>query len=68
MLSNPQHNPLRRSRYNRVIAGVCGGLGEFFGIRAFWFRLAFVIAFIPGGVPGLGLYLLLWLIIPSAHN
>lgn len=56
---------LRRSRRNRVFLGVCGGLAEFFGISAFWFRLAFLIAFIPGGVPGLTLYLLLWLIIPG---
>lgn len=59
-------NKLRRSRSNRVIFGVCGGLAEFFGISAFWFRLAFLIALIPGGVPGIGLYLLMWLIIPSA--
>jgi phage shock protein C len=56
---------LRRSRTNRVIFGVCGGLAEFFGISAFWFRLAFLIALIPGGVPGIGMYLLLWLIVPS---
>jgi phage shock protein C len=59
---------LRRSRHNRVLAGVCGGLAEFFGISAFWFRLAFLIAFIPGGVPGIGLYLLAWLIIPKASD
>jgi phage shock protein C len=59
-------NVLRRSRRNRLLAGVCGGLSEFFGISAFWFRLAFLIAFIPGGVPGIGLYLLCWLIIPKA--
>jgi phage shock protein C len=58
--------PLRRSRHNRILAGVCGGLAEFFGISAFWFRLAFFIAFLPGGVPGVLLYLLAWLIIPSA--
>ena len=57
---------LRRSRRDRVIAGVCGGLGEFFGITPVWFRLAFIIAAIPGGVPGISLYLLLWLIIPNA--
>lgn len=57
--------PLRRSRRNRVLFGVCGGLAEFFGISAFWFRLAFVIAFIPGGFPGLLTYFLLWFIIPS---
>ena len=48
-----------------MIGGVCGGLGEFFGITPIWFRLAFIIAAIPGGVPGIGLYLLLWLIIPN---
>ncbi len=58
-------NRLRRSRRNRIIAGVAGGLGEFFGLSAFWFRLAFLIALLPGGVPGILLYLLLWLIIPS---
>ncbi len=57
--------PLRRSRRNRVFLGVCGGLAEFFGISAFWFRLGFLIALIPGGVPGLLLYLLLALVIPS---
>ncbi len=59
---------LRRSRHNRMLAGVCGGLSEFFGISAFWFRLAFLIAFIPGGVPGIGLYSLAWLIIPKARD
>lgn len=58
-------NALRRSRSNRVVAGVCGGLGEFFGISAFWFRLAFLIALIPGGVPGLVPYIILWIVIPK---
>ncbi len=56
---------LRRSRRDRVFLAVCGGLGEFFGVSSFWFRLAFLIALIPGGVPGFSLYLLMWLIIPS---
>lgn len=56
---------LRRSRRNRVVAGVCGGLGEFFGISSIWFRIAFLIALLPGGVPGILIYLLLVLIIPS---
>lgn len=60
-----QRKVLRRSKSNRVIAGVCGGLAEFFGISSFWFRLAMVIAFIPGGVPGLLIYLILWMVIPS---
>jgi phage shock protein C len=60
-----QRKVLRRSRSNRMLAGVCGGLAEFFGISAFWFRLAMFIAFIPGGVPGILVYLLLWIMIPS---
>lgn len=57
---------LRRSRRNRIVAGVCGGLAEFYGISSLWLRLAFLIALLPGGVPGLGLYLVLWLIMPPA--
>ena len=64
-MSVAQKNVLRRSRSDRVLAGVCGGLGEFFGISAFWFRLAFFIAFIPGGIPGLVPYLVLWIVIPK---
>jgi len=64
MASN-ERKILRRSRSNRIFAGVCGGLAEFFGIKAFWFRLAFLIALIPGGVPGFLLYLILWIIIPN---
>ena len=60
--------PLRRSRRNRVIAGVCGGMAEFFGISAFWFRLAFLIALLPGGVPGIVAYVLFWLIVPKASE
>jgi len=60
-----QRQTLRRSKNNRIIAGVCGGLAEFFGISAFWFRLAMFIAFIPGGVPGILIYLIAMIMIPS---
>jgi phage shock protein PspC (stress-responsive transcriptional regulator) len=60
-----QKKVLRRSRSNRMLAGVCGGLAEFFGISAFWFRLGMFIAFIPGGVPGVLIYLIMWLMIPN---
>jgi len=64
-VSQTSPRALRRSRSDRVIAGVCGGLGEFFGISPTWFRLGFLIALIPGGIPGIGAYLLLWLIVPA---
>jgi len=64
-MSANEKKVLRRSRHNRIFAGVCGGLADFFGISAFWFRLAFLIALLPGGVPGFLLYLFFWLIIPN---
>ncbi len=63
-MSNSVHQ-LRRSKDNRIIAGVCGGLSEFFGIGAFWFRLAFFLLLLPGGLPGLIPYLIFWLIVPN---
>ncbi len=52
-------------RQNGIIGGVCGGLAEFFGISTFWFRALFALLMIPGGVPGLIPYLLMWIIIPA---
>ena len=54
----------RLKRQNGMVAGVCGGLGAFFGISAFWFRVLFLVLMIPGGLPGLLPYLLLWIIMP----
>lgn len=64
-MTNETVHRLRRSRSDRVLAGVCGGLGSFFGIRPFWFRLAFLILALPGGLPGIVPYLILWIIIPK---
>jgi len=60
-----QRQALRRSKQNRVVAGVCGGLAEFFGVSSFWFRLAFLLALIPGGVPGILVYIVIMMIVPS---
>lgn len=60
-----QTRSLRRSKSNRVFAGVCGGLSEFFGISSFWFRLAFLLALVPGGVPGILVYIIMWMVVPS---
>ena len=58
-----RENKLRRQ--NGIVAGVCGGLAEFTGVNVFWFRLGFAILLIPGGLPGLIPYLILWIIIPK---
>lgn len=55
---------LRRSRQDRVVAGVCGGLGTYLGVDPLWFRLAFVVLTVGGGA-GILIYLVAWLIIPE---
>ena len=47
-----------------MVAGVCAGLAEWTGINVFWFRLAFVLLLLPGGLPGLVPYMVLWIVIP----
>lgn len=54
---------LYRSRANRIIAGVCGGLGEYFSIDATIVRLVFAATIFFGG-GGAFVYLLLWAIVP----
>lgn len=55
-------------RQNGILAGVCGGLGEFFGISPFWFRLAVILMMLPGGVPGILIYLIAWIVIPKQRG
>lgn len=55
---------LYRSRSNRQIGGVCGGIAEFFDLDPTLIRLFFVFAFLLGG-HGLLVYLVLWLIVPE---
>ncbi len=54
---------LYRSGRDRVLAGVAGGLGEYFDLDPVWFRIGFVVLAIGGG-SGLLIYLLMWLVIP----
>lgn len=54
----------RLQRQNGIFAGVCGGLAAFTGISVFWFRLLFVILLLPGGLPGLLPYIILWIVMP----
>lgn len=58
--------PLRRTLANRQIAGVCGGLGDYFGIDPTAVRVAYVlISIFSAAFPGILIYLLLWFLIPE---
>lgn len=58
---------LFRDPDNRMVGGVCSGLGAYFSIDPVWFRLAFVFAVLLGG-SGILVYLILWIILPSART
>jgi phage shock protein PspC (stress-responsive transcriptional regulator) len=60
----PPQRVLRRSRTDRVGAGVAGGLGEYFGVDAVLFRVLFATAAFFGGA-GVLAYLLAWAAIPE---
>jgi phage shock protein PspC (stress-responsive transcriptional regulator) len=64
--ASPSHGTRRlaRSRHDRKVAGVAGGLGAYFGVDPVIFRVGFVAATLLGG-SGLLLYLLAWLVIPE---
>lgn len=55
---------LYRSRENRVLAGVCGGLGGYFNVDPVIFRVLFVLLALPGGLPGVIPYIVLLIIVP----
>lgn len=55
---------LYRSETNSVIAGVAGGLGEFFNIDPVIFRILLVLSVTAGGM-GLIVYILMWIFIPT---
>ncbi len=55
---------LYRSETNKVIAGVCGGLGEYFNIDPTILRIIIVFITLFGG-SGIILYIILWIVIPT---
>lgn len=54
---------LRRSN-DKIIAGVCGGIAEYFNVDPVIVRLLFVIGFFAAGIPIL-IYPILWLVMPA---
>jgi phage shock protein C len=54
-----------RPRNDRVLAGVAAGLANYFGINVTLVRIVWILLLLPGGLPGLIPYLLLWAIMPS---
>ncbi len=68
---DPDIRQIKRKRLfrdidNRLIGGVCSGLGAYFKLDPVWFRVAFIIATLSG--LSILVYLILWIIIPPART
>lgn len=65
-MSTPHPRPLRRSRTDRVIAGVCAGLAHHFGLDVSLMRVLYVlVSILSAAFPGILVYIVLWLVIPE---
>ena len=60
----PARPQLRRSRTDKILGGVSGGLAEYSGVDALLWRVGFVALALAGGT-GIVVYLLLWLLMPA---
>lgn len=57
-------NALRRSRQDRWLGGVCGGVARITGVQSWVWRLMFALLALCAGT-GMLVYLLLWLLVPA---
>jgi phage shock protein C len=60
------HKKLYRSKTDRVFAGICGGLAEYFGIDAVLLRLAWILVVVFTGIfPGVLVYVIAIFVVPE---
>ena len=65
-MSSVHPHPLRRSRTERVIAGVCAGLAHHFGLDVTLMRVLYVlVSVLSAAFPGILVYIILWIVIPE---
>lgn len=62
---SPAPRQLRRSVADRSLAGVCGGLAEFFGVDSLLVRIVTLLLILFGGL-SVWVYIVLWIIVPEA--
>ncbi len=55
---------LYRSKTDRIIGGVCGGLGKYFDVDPTIIRLLWVVIFLMGG-SGILIYIIFWIVLPE---
>ena len=59
---------LYRSKTNSMLAGVCGGIAEYFDLDPTMIRLAYIlVSILSAAFPGLLVYIILWIVIPEQN-
>lgn len=66
--ANSGRRKLYRDKDRGTIAGVCTGLGHYFGVEALWFKIVFLIFVFAGFGSGIIAYFVLWIAIPKANT
>ena len=56
---------LVRSKNNRVVAGVAAGMAQYLNIDPTVARILWALTLLPGGIPGVILYIACWVLIPE---
>lgn len=65
-MANQTVRKLYRSKKDKIIAGVCGGLAEYFNIDSNLMRVIYILLFVVTGVlPLIIIYLVIWAIVPA---
>jgi len=69
MTENNGIKRLHRSKTDRMIAGVCGGIAEYFGMDPSLVRIIYVLVSIFSvAFPGILVYIVLWIIVPESSS
>jgi phage shock protein PspC (stress-responsive transcriptional regulator) len=63
----PQLRDLRRSTNNKLIAGVCAGIAEWLDWKTSTVRILFVVGSFVPVIPGIVVYVILWVLVPVKH-
>jgi phage shock protein C len=63
-MTTSEYKRLYRSKRDRILGGVCAGIGDYFNIDPVLVRVAWVVAFFAAGV-GFLAYLIAWIIVPE---
>lgn len=61
-----ERNPLHRSRHDKWLAGVCGGLAQWLGWNSTLVRILYIVISIASAAfPGMLVYIVLWIVMPK---